>query len=445
MRTVKYIPMALVVLFLLLISGVLFCRGEEKTEVNASTVDVVIYKGVTTSVNGFRHTFSIDKNLHYLASYITGDRLEVRSINPDNSVNAKAIFKTIGDDYVVNRVAWKDRQLIYSVIHGVKPITNDDNDYLNKTNDPKYLMEHSSIYLFDPANGEKKKLLPYGAQGIYPSPSGKVLALYNMFMGVEASAHNYLDIYTDDHGQQSRIELPKEINNPIVVSWDKSEECVYLVGSRNVPVTGVRDDGPHPVFVLIRIRLVDHTIKQISPSYAIKNQRLNYVVIKASDFAPPSFAAARDTGVFACTLDENTSPDGNNAVTITKFNSDGVEHKLSRFTADTKSWPENLRKLLVYKSTFSFQQVTPTPDGESVLLTGHPNDIKYDSYKNGSIISTTLYLWDLKNNRIDNCGVVPPICDAYGWLTDGLYYYSSSSINVANQRREDIVVIKYHK
>ena len=109
-----------------------------------------------------------------------------------------------------------------------------------------------------------------------------------MFMGVEASAHNYLDIYTDDNGQQSRIELPKDISDPIVVGWDNSEECIYLVGRRNVNVTGVRDDGPHSVVVLIRIRLVDHTIKQISPSYAIKNDRLNDVVIKASEYSPPS-------------------------------------------------------------------------------------------------------------------------------------------------------------
>ena len=121
-------------------------QGGTKTEETASTVDVVIYKGVTTPINGFRHKFALDKDLQYLAIYF--DHLEVRAIKPDNSVKAKAIFKTIGDDYVVNGVAWKNRQLIYSVIHGVKPITDDDNDYLNKTNDPKYLMEHSSIYIY---------------------------------------------------------------------------------------------------------------------------------------------------------------------------------------------------------------------------------------------------------------------------------------------------------
>ena len=70
---------------------------------------------------------------------------------------------------------------------------------------------------------------------------------------------------------------------------------------------------------------------------------------------------------------------------------------------------------------------------------GEPIDVKDER-----IISETLYLWDLKNNKIYNFGVVPPINDAYGWLTDGSYYYSSSNI-VANKYQDDIVVIKYQK
>lgn len=439
MRTAKYILMAAVALFFLLFSSELFCRGEEKVEENAPTVDVLIYKGVTTDINGHSHRFSLDTDMHYLASYIPCDILEVRSINPDNSVNPKAIFTTAGNGYIVNAAVWQNHQLIYSVMQGVKSITTDENDYYDKSNDPKYLKEHSAIYIYDPAKGETKKLLPHGAKGIYPSPSGKVLALLNMFTGVQTPTHNNMDIICADNAPPITIELPTDILDPIVVSWDNSEECLYIVATRNVNVTGVRDDGLKSLSVLLRIRIADKTVKQISPSYAIKNHLLNRVVIKGSEYSPPSFAAAQDTGVFACTFDENSSPDGDNAVTITKFNSAGVEHKLSRYVADAATWPEDIRKKLVDKSGFDFSQVTPTPDGESVLLMGEPIDVKDER-----IISETLYLWDLKNNKIYNFGVVPPINDAYGWLTDGSYYYSSSNI-VANHYQDDIVVIKYHK
>ena len=337
MKTAKYILMAAVALLLLLFSSVLFCRGEEKVAENAPTVEVLIYKDVATDINGFGHGFSLDTDLRYLASH--RDILEVRSINPDNSVNPKAIFTTEKNDFVVNVTAWKNHQLIYSVIQGVQPITINENDYFDKSNDPKYLKDHSAIYQYNPATGETKKLLPHGARGIYPSPSGKLLALLNMFTGVDETEQNYIDIFDDDYDHPSRIELPKEIPNPIVVSWDNSEECVYIVGRRDVNVTGVKDDGPHSLSVLMRIRIADKTVKQISPSYAIKNHQLNDVVIKASEYSPPSFAAAQDTGVFACTFDENSSPDRNNTVTITKFNKDGVEHKLSRYVTDAATWP----------------------------------------------------------------------------------------------------------